>query len=95
MKVNQNLSIIALDLADIDEEEFLMFYDINKTPNLDLPYWKYERFDLDPLENVECVADFDFKNMIHTIYLVFYKFLMKLWLTMGLWCQTLKLYVFF
>ena len=67
MKVNQNLSIIALDLADIDEEEILMFYDINKTPNLDLPYWKYERFDLDALENLECVTDFDFKNMIHTI----------------------------
>ena len=28
-----------------------MFYDINRTHNLDLPYWKYERFDLDHLEN--------------------------------------------
>ena len=42
----------------MDEEEFLMFYDINRTHNLDLPYWKYKKFDLDHLENNECVAEF-------------------------------------
>ena len=41
MKVDQNLFFIALELGDMDEEEeFLMFYDINRTHNLDLPYWK-------------------------------------------------------
>ena len=45
-----------------EEEEFLMFYDINRTHNLDLPYWKYEKFDLDHLENDECVAEFRFQK---------------------------------
>ena len=62
MKVDQNLFLIALELGDIDEEEFLMFYDINRTHNLDLPYWKYEKFDLDNLENDECVAEFRFQK---------------------------------
>ena len=52
MKVDQNLLFIALELGDMDEEEFLMFYDINRTHNLDLPYWKHEKFDLDHLEHV-------------------------------------------
>ena len=39
-----------------------MFYDINRTHNLDLPYWKYEKFDLDHLENDECVAEFRFQK---------------------------------
>ena len=59
MKVDQNLLFIALELGDMDEEEFLMFYDINRTHNLDLPYWKY---DLDHLENGECIAEFRFQK---------------------------------
>ena len=46
----------------MDEGEFLMFSDINRTHNLDLPYWKYEKFDLDHLENDECVAKFQFQK---------------------------------
>ena len=60
MKVDGNLLFIALKLDDMDEEEFLMFCDINRTNNLDLMYWKYENFDLDHLENDECVAEFWF-----------------------------------
>ena len=58
MKVEENLLFIALELDDMDEEEFLIFYDINRTHNLDLVYWEYETFDLDHLENDECVAEF-------------------------------------
>ena len=62
MKVDQNLLFLALELCDIDEEKFLMFYDINKTQNLDVPYCKYKTFDLDHLENDECVAEFRFQK---------------------------------
>ena len=44
------------------EEEFLMFCGINRTHNLDLMYWEYEKFDLDQLENDECVAKFWFQK---------------------------------
>ena len=62
MKVDQNLLFLALELCDTDEEKFLMFYDINRTQNLDVPYCKYKTFDLDHLENDECVAEFRFQK---------------------------------
>ena len=33
----------------IDEEEFLLLYDLNVSKKLDLPYWSYEKFELDTL----------------------------------------------
>ena len=45
-----------------------MFHDINRAHNLDLPYRKYKRFNLDQLENDECVAEFRFqKDDIHDL----------------------------
>lgn len=46
----------------IDDEEFLLLYDINKSKNPEFPYWNYERFDLDFLNEDECVANFRFKK---------------------------------
>ena len=54
MKVDQSLLFIALELGDMDEE-LLMFYDINRTHNFDLPYRKYEKF-------TECIAEFRFQK---------------------------------
>ena len=48
---------------DIDDEEFLLLFDINKSDNLDLPYKNYENFDLDLLEDDECVSEFRFLFM--------------------------------
>ena len=31
---------------------------MNRAHNLDVPYWKYKRFDLDHLGNDECFAEF-------------------------------------
>ena len=41
------------------------------------------------------LLNFDFKKMIYTIYLTFYKFLMKLCVTIKLKYSTLKLSTFF
>ena len=62
MKVDENLLFITLELDHKDEEEFLMFYDINRTQNLDLMHWKDENFDLDHLENDEWGAEFRFQK---------------------------------
>ena len=43
--------------GDIDDEEFLLLFDINKLDNLDLPYKNYQNFDLDLLEDDECVSE--------------------------------------
>ena len=44
----------------INDEEFLHLYDLNKSNNLDLPYWSYDQFDLDLLTDDECKTEFRF-----------------------------------
>ena len=67
----------------IDDEEFLLLYDLNKSKSLDFPYWQYEHFDLDMLTDDECQAEFRFlKNDIFTLQ--FSQSLMKLDVTMDL-----------
>ena len=44
----------------INEEEFLLLYDLNKSSNLELPYWSYDQFDLDLLTDDECKSEFRF-----------------------------------
>ena len=53
---------------EITDEEFLLLYDLNSSTNLDLPYDAYDHFDLDVLENEECLSEFRFRNKIsHTL----------------------------
>ena len=40
----------------IDEDEFLLLWDFNPSKNLDFPYEDYGRFDLDEMDNSECVS---------------------------------------
>ena len=54
---------------EVNDEEFVLFYDANTSKILDLPYWNYENFDLDNLSNDECKAEFRFlKDDIYTLY---------------------------
>ena len=46
----------------INDEEFLLLYDINKSKNPDFPYWVYPEFDLDRLTEDECYANFRFRK---------------------------------
>ena len=40
--------------------EYLPLYDINSPENPCIPYWSYERFDLDMMTDKECKAEFRF-----------------------------------
>ena len=52
----------------INDEEFLLLYDLNKSNNLDLPYWSYDQFDLDLLTDDECKSEFRFlKNDVYRL----------------------------
>ena len=42
----------------ISEEECLLLYDLNKSSNLELPYWSCDQFDLDLLSDDECKSEF-------------------------------------
>lgn len=50
----------------LDDEEFLLLYDLNTSGNPDLPYWKYKHFELDSLSDGECITEFRFYR--HDIY---------------------------
>ena len=58
--------ILANDMPLIDDEELLLLYDLNSSKNLDLPYWRYDKFDLDTLTDAECKGEFQFLK--HDIY---------------------------
>lgn len=51
----------------LDDEEFLLLYDINISKSLDLPYWQYPNFELDDLSNNEWKSELRFsKNDIYS-----------------------------
>ena len=58
--------LLAHDNGAIDDQELLFLFDINTSKNLDLPFWSYERCDLDALSDDECKSEFRFKK--HDIY---------------------------
>ncbi|KAK2550531.1 hypothetical protein P5673_028730 [Acropora cervicornis] len=58
--------LIANDLNLIDEEEALLLSEVNTSKNLDIPFWKYDKFDLDSLTDDECKSEFRFLE--HDIY---------------------------
>ena len=38
--------LLANDLNLIDDEEMLLLYDLNRSKNIDIPYWKYEKLSI-------------------------------------------------
>ena len=57
--------LFAYQDGSIDDTEFALLYDLNSSENLEFPYWKYRRFDLDSMTDDECKAEFRFfKNDI-------------------------------
>ena len=46
----------------INEDEFLLLYDVNKSKNPEYPYWNYERFTLQDKSEAECKTDFSFEK---------------------------------
>lgn len=52
---------ILISYADnlIDDEEFVLLYDANISREV-YPYWKFQRFDLDELNDVQCKTEFRF-----------------------------------
>lgn len=50
--------LLANSTGVIDDEEFLLLYDMNRSTNPDFLYWNYDDFDLDLLSDDECRANF-------------------------------------
>ena len=53
--------------VDLDDEDFMLLYGLNKSKN-DYPYWRFDRFDLDKLDDAEAWTSFRFfKNDIRRL----------------------------
>lgn len=52
--------------GQIEEDEFLLLYNLNKSKNPEFPYQSYNKFDLDLMDEAECKAEFRFEK--HDIY---------------------------
>ena len=52
----------------IDEEEFLLLWEVNKSKNLDFPVHNHPRFDLASKDDCECKAEFTArKQHVHAL----------------------------
>ena len=59
--------ITSWDDGDLSGNEFIMLYDLNKSRN-DYPYWRYEGFELDSLDDDEAWVQFRFfRNDIYRL----------------------------
>ena len=52
--------LMSHDEGVLNDEEFLLLYDLNRSGNLDLPYDSYPDFTFDDLEDDECLSEFRF-----------------------------------
>ena len=66
--------LLAYDLRYIDEVEFAILYDLNKTKSPEIPYWQYDKFDLESMNDDECRTEFRFEkehlyNLVDSLHL--------------------------
>ena len=60
--------LFAYQDGSIDDTEFALLYVLNSSENLEFPFWKYGRFDLDSMTDDECKAEFRFfKNDVYLL----------------------------
>lgn len=50
--------LLAHDDGDIDDDEFLVLYNLYTSKNPCFPYKDYDKFDINNLDSAECMAEF-------------------------------------
>lgn len=58
----RELLLLAYDDNSISDEEFIVLYNSYQSKNPDFPYEAYEKFDLELLDDSECLAEFRVKK---------------------------------
>ena len=61
-KETRDFNLLFYDEGILNDEELLILYEQYKSPNLDLPSISYPLFDLDDMEDDECLAEFRVKK---------------------------------
>ena len=64
----RDICLGAYSFDIIDDTEFVLLYDLHKSKNPDIPYWRYEILDLEKLNDDQCKVTFRFsKNHIYNL----------------------------
>ena len=64
----RDICLGAYSFDIIDDTEFVLLYDLYKSKNPDIPYWCYEKFNLEKLNDDQCKVTFRFsKNHIYDL----------------------------
>ena len=64
----RDICLGAYSFDIIDDTEFVLLYDLHKSKNPDIPYWRYEKLDLEKLNDDQCKVTFRFsKNHIYDL----------------------------
>ena len=61
-KDTRDFILLCYDQGILNDEELMVLYEQYKSPSLDLPYSSYPLFDLDDMEDDECLAEFRVKK---------------------------------
>ena len=56
----RSILLQSFDDGDISEDEFLLLYDVNTSKNPDFPYECYGKFNLNDMDDSECLSEFRF-----------------------------------
>ena len=68
LKDTRDFILLCYDQGILNDEELMVLYEQYKSPSLDLPYSSYPLFDLDDMEDDECLAEFRVKKRdIHAL----------------------------
>ena len=63
------MPLLAHDQNIINDEEFILFYDINTSSNLGFSYWQYPSFNLEDVSDAVCTASFVFFKQMYINWL--------------------------
>ena len=58
----RSILLQSFDDGGISENEFLLLYDVNTSKNPDFPYESYGKFDLNDMDDNECLSEFRFRK---------------------------------
>lgn len=61
-KETRDFVLLCYEQGLISDEDFLLLFDSYQSVNLDFPYNSYTEFDLDEMEDDECIAEFRVKK---------------------------------
>ena len=65
VKMDENLRHLLYDDDELSDDEFLILQDAGHGKGLHngLPYWKYEKFNLEAMREDECKVEFRFEKL--------------------------------